>query len=123
MADNITIAGAIYAYDDLGGGVFIPRIKLGFGVDGSNVDASASNPLPTVQTGALPAGEAHVGEIGGAVATPSASFTRPADVTPYASGDLVADNTTAGSVTPLSWTAARVAAGSFLVRRARLRKS
>ena len=31
------------------------------------------------------------------------SFVRPADVTQYAAGDLVANNTTAGSVTPLSF--------------------
>lgn len=34
--------------------------------------------------------------------TASASFTRPADTTAYAFGDLVANNTTAGSVTPLT---------------------
>lgn len=33
----------------------------------------------------------------------SASFTRPADTTAYASGDLVANNTTAGSVTPMQF--------------------
>lgn len=33
----------------------------------------------------------------------SASFTRPADTTAYASGDLVANNTTATSVTPLTF--------------------
>lgn len=32
----------------------------------------------------------------------SGSFTRPADTTAYASGDLVANSTTAGSVTPVS---------------------
>jgi hypothetical protein len=53
----------------------------------------------------------------------SANFNRPADTTAYTSGDLVADNTTAASVTPLSWTAARIAAGSCIVRRARLKKS
>jgi hypothetical protein len=30
------------------------------------------------------------------------TFTRPADATPYASGDLVANNVTAGSVVPIS---------------------
>src|SRR3990167_2992553 len=35
--------------------------------------------------------------------TVSASFTRPADTTAYTSGDLIANNTTAGSVTPLSF--------------------
>lgn len=112
MADNITIAGATYAYDDVGG-VLHPRAKIAVGADGSATD----------WTGALAAGEAHVGEIGGALSVPSDNFTRPANTTPYASGNLVANNTTAGSVTPLSWTAARVATGSFLVRRARLKKS
>jgi len=34
----------------------------------------------------------------------SASFTRPADTTQYAVGDLVANSTTAGSVALMSWT-------------------
>jgi hypothetical protein len=71
----------------------------------------------------LGAGEAHIGAVGGATTNPSANFTRPTDTTPYASGDLVANNVTAGSVTPLSWTVARVAAGSGMVRRARVKKS
>lgn len=33
----------------------------------------------------------------------SATFTRPADTTAYASGDLVANSTTAGSVALMSW--------------------
>lgn len=33
----------------------------------------------------------------------SDSFTRPNDTTAYASGDLVANNTTAGSVTPMTF--------------------
>lgn len=33
----------------------------------------------------------------------SASFTRPADTTQYAAGDLVANNTTAGSVTQMTF--------------------
>jgi hypothetical protein len=72
---------------------------------------------------ALIAGEAHIGEVGGPLANPSANFTRPGDTTPYTSGDLAANSVTAGSVVPLSWTAARIAAGSFMVRRARLQKS
>lgn len=49
------------------------------------------------------------------------SFTRPADTTAYASGDLVANSTTAGSVTPLSW----VIGGDkpFSISVAKLRKS
>lgn len=34
----------------------------------------------------------------------SANFTRPSDTTAYASGDLVANNTTAGSVTMMTFT-------------------
>lgn len=33
----------------------------------------------------------------------TASFTRPSDTTAYASGDLVANSTTAGSVTPMTF--------------------
>lgn len=53
----------------------------------------------------------------------SATLTRPADVTAYTAGDLVADSTTAGSVTPLQFTIARNAAGSARILRARLAKS
>lgn len=59
----------------------------------------------------------------GFATTPSANFTRPADTTAYASGDLVANSTTAGSVAALSFTATRIATGSCLIRRARLKKS
>jgi hypothetical protein len=63
------------------------------------------------------------GQIGGFTANPSATFTRPADTTAYASGDLVANSTTAGSVVAMSFTVARVAAGSVCIRKARLQKS
>lgn len=56
----------------------------------------------------------------GVIVNPSNNFTRPADTTAYAVGDLVANSTTAGSVVPLSWTAARTSGGNFFVRRARL---
>jgi hypothetical protein len=36
------------------------------------------------------------------------SFARPADTIAYAIGDLIANSTTAGSVTPLSWTGATI---------------
>lgn len=54
----------------------------------------------------------------------SASFTRPADTTAYASGDLVANSTTAGSVTPLDFTPmGKTSNGSSIVRRVKLQKS
>lgn len=59
----------------------------------------------------------------GTFANPSANFTRPADTTAYASGDLVANSTTAGSVSPMQFTVARVAGGSFMLRRVKITKS
>lgn len=58
----------------------------------------------------------------GNTAVVSANFTRPADTTAYAIGDLVANSTTAGSVAPLSFSNVIQAAGSGgLVRRAKIR--
>lgn len=51
------------------------------------------------------------------------SFTRPANTTAYAVSDLVANSTTAASVTPLSWTIARTVTGLVKITRALLRKS
>jgi hypothetical protein len=62
--------------------------------------------------------------VGGFTARPSATFTRPADTNVYASGDLVANSTTAGSVAPMAFTIGRDALGKGgMVRRVRLRKS
>lgn len=69
------------------------------------------------------AGELHLGEVGGKAAIATGTFTRPADTTAYASGDLVANNTTAGSVTPITLTVGRGASGSAasgMIRRVRL---
>ena len=74
----------------------------------------------------IPAGENHIGEVGGRNFLASASFTRPADVAPYAVGDLVANSTTAGSVTPLTLTVGRTGTtpgSTGMIRRLRLRKS
>lgn len=73
----------------------------------SGAAISSSNPLIT----------------GGIVANPSANFTRPSDTTAYASGDLVANSTTAGSVVPMQLSVGRIAAGSGVIRRAKLHKS
>jgi hypothetical protein len=61
--------------------------------------------------------------VGDYTRTVSYSFTRPADTTAYASGDAVANSTTAGSVVPLSWPVTSDMGGSGMVRRARLMKS
>jgi hypothetical protein len=64
MADNKQAGAAVgvgptFATDEIAG-IDYPRSKVVWGVDGVAVDASASNPLPVVQTGtpALPAGAA-----------------------------------------------------------------
>lgn len=59
----------------------------------------------------------------GGIATASANFSRPANTTAYASGDLVANSTTAGSVTAMSFTAARISAGGGTILKARLYKT
>lgn len=51
----------------------------------------------------------------------SASFTRPANTTAYASGDLVANSTTAGSVVTMSF--GRVPTSGLWLRKIELRKS
>lgn len=54
----------------------------------------------------------------------SGSFTRPADTTAYASGDLVANSTTAGSVAAISLRGLGVTGGaSSIIRRIKLHKS
>jgi len=69
------------------------------------------------------AGENHIGAVGGHVANIAANYTRPADTTAYASGDLVANSTTAGSVVAMTFAAARVADKGFVIRHARVKKS
>ena len=56
------------------------------------------------------------------ISTVVASFTRPADTTAYASGDLVANSTTAGSVVPMRFDLGVIANGG-MVRRVRIAKS
>ncbi len=64
--------------------------------------------------------------VGGTTIVQSASgtITRPADTTAYASGDLVANSVTAGSVTALQFsTLARISGGSGVIVGARIQKS
>lgn len=110
MADNVAItagSGTTIAADDVGGALH-QRVKLVLGDDGAAVDAKSASSQLLVSS---------------VVAVVSANFTRPADTTAYAVGDLVANSTTAGSVTPLSFSAARYSGGSGIIRRARLLKT
>ena len=89
----------------------IGKLTANSGVDIGDVDVTS-----------VAAGENHLGAVGGHSINPSATFTRPADTTAYASGDLMANSTTASSVAALAFTAARVEAGSFVIRRVRMHK-
>lgn len=58
------------------------------------------------------------------VSNPLASFARPATTPTYASGQLVANSATAGSVTPLQWTLGNAfGVAMFRLTRVRLYKS
>lgn len=114
MADNVQItagSGTTIAADDIGG-VMHQRVKLSLGADGVATDASAG-------AGAVGAGTQRVtlasddpGVVAIAankinlVSSAKSSFTRPSNTTAYAIGDLIANSTTAGSVTRMSWTGA-----------------
>lgn len=57
MADNVTIkdgagANSVIASDEIGG-VNYQRVKIALGSDGTAVDASATNPIPTAEVGEL----------------------------------------------------------------------
>lgn len=111
MPDNLAVTpgtGTQVATDEIGG-VHFQRIKPTFGVDGVAVDVSPSAPMPVA--------------VSAYRENPSASFARPANTTAYAVGDIVANNVTAGSVVPLSFTVARVSAGGFRVNRVKMSKS
>lgn len=100
------------------GDVQIGAVELKNGADDTRAVIGAASGLSSASN-ALAVG----GQIGGFTLNPSANFTRPGDTTAYAIGDLVANSTTAGSVVPLSFSIARVAAGSVCIRKARLKKS
>lgn len=96
-------------YRDMGDGTFAEVVAGGGSAGAITVAPSAS--------------EVHLGQVGGTISNPTANFTRPNDTTPYSSGDLVANSTTAGSVSAMTFTVARVAAGSVMLRRCRVQKS
>jgi hypothetical protein len=78
--------------------------------------------LKALLTGiSLAPSEAHAGQVGGHIAIASAAMTRPADTSAYSVGDLIANNTVAGSVVPIALAVARVNDGSGMIRRIRLK--
>lgn len=89
-------------------------IKLIDNLDGTH---GISSPLPTLPQPAVPLPTTP------RIINPDYQFVRPGDTTAYASGDLIANSVTAGSVVPMSWAAARAAGAPFIVQRALIRKS
>lgn len=84
-------------------------LKVVLSVNGQ--DVSDSNPLPVITP-----------EFAEVVS--AAAFTRPNDTTAYTTGDLVANSTTAGSVTPVQLlNAVRIAGGVSRIERIRVRKT
>lgn len=83
----------------------------------------------TVSSSALPSGAATAANqtnapvISNSIPIAGVSFARPGDTNAYASGDLVANNTASGSVTPIQFTVARANDKPFTVLRAGLTKS
>lgn len=110
----------------------LPALPTGGNVIGAVTQSGTWNVGTITTLPALPTGGNTIGNVGQAGApwsgtTPNAfvrlssNFTRPANTTAYTAGDLVANSTTAGSVTPLSFAnAARVAGDCFRVERVRL---
>ena len=69
------------------------------GVEGGSGAVSAKTIRTVLATDVgLPAGENHIGKIGGQKTYAKASFARPGDATPYSAYDAIADST--GSPTP-----------------------
>lgn len=121
---------AAHASGDVGVAILAKRtdtaaVSAGTDGDYATVNVDSTGRLWS-HVGAVDAGESHIGEVGGALTRASANFTRPADATAYASGDLVANSTTAGSVTPLTLTCGRGSSGSAatgLIRRIKIHKT
>jgi hypothetical protein len=77
-------------------------------------------------TAAIPTGSNVIGAVtsNNALIERTASFARPANTTAYAAGDLVANNATAGSVVPLTFTTvSRNAGDAVRIERARINTS
>lgn len=86
------------------------------GKDGSgNTQDIATDASGNVQTvpiiGSTAQSDTNPAPVKGDVALPSYNFTRPSDTTAYASGDLVANSTTAASVVAMSWSLGRTCDG------------
>lgn len=75
---NPMSGGALIAADDIGGGVQVQRVKVGWGVDGSFADVDDSAPLPTsiVSGRGVGAAQVRVPSAGTAVRLPDNPLTQ-----------------------------------------------
>lgn len=96
-------------------------VDHGDGTMSRPVDIKSALPAGTANIGdvdvltlpAIPAGESHVGQVGGAVVKVAVEKTRPADTNAYTANDALNESASAGT----NWTFAlgRLAAGSGLI--------
>lgn len=80
--------------------------------DGTHAEVVALQASPGAAIGALEAGEAHIGEVGGRTVLVSVEKTRPSDTTGYTANDVVAGT---GAANSWEFTVGRVATGSGLI--------
>lgn len=110
-------SGGVQSVQGVSGGTVVPVTQTG-------ALPAGTNNIGDVDVASIAAGETHLGEVGSrTIVAAATTMTRPGDTATYATGDLVANSTTAGSVVPLSFTVGRIAAGSGAIRRCRIRKS
>lgn len=108
MANNTVLPGTGETVRDIDkGGVKTQAMIIDQGGAGTEDLVDATNPMRIV----------------GKSAVVGASFTRPANTTPYTANNLIANNTAAGSVTPIPLPVARVNAGTGVLRRIRVSTS
>ena len=107
VTPNHAIGSAIGA-NAVSSGKFYWEITVG-GTDGTSLRAMLVDALGALKTS-------------GFVTNAENSFTRPTDVVAYTVGDLVANTTVVGTVTPLTWSLSRYSTGggTVMVRRARI---
>lgn len=124
-------AGALISTDPVDLRNITGTISLPTGAAEQGTLSTINTKTPTtgqkVMTGSVPVvlasdfnSENHLGGVTGYSAVVTGTNTRPADTTAYAVGDLVANSTTAGSVTPVTLAVARVNNGTGSIRRIRL---
>jgi hypothetical protein len=122
MSDNINFreyGGSTrpVRFKDVGAGVMVPyHIIMDSSGSEKIGETTMSQSIPVVLPSNMPL-------LGRGIINVSANFTRPADTNIYAVGDLVANSTTAGSVTIMTFAITRYAQGGCAIRGGRFQKT